>query len=277
MLFGEHHAKSAFIAKPRIILKRTQAERDAVRNAGRFNAQLMDYVRPHVKAGVTTGELDRLIHDYTLQHGHRPATLNYKGFSKSCCISVNEVVAHGIPGKYEIKEGDVVSLDVTTYVDGWIGDQCETFLIGRVSPIAKKVTQCAFDCMYLGIDAIRPDGVIEDIAFAISREAYERGFGVVRDLVGHGIGRSFHEEPSVPFFPTEPRSRDRIEPGMCFTVEPMINTGTYRIKIDKKDKWTVRTLDGGLSAQFEHSVLVTEDGVEILTTTRDGPQRGHQF
>jgi methionyl aminopeptidase len=249
-----------------------------MRNAGKFNAQLMDFLRPHVKAGIRTDELDRAIHDYTVSHGHRPATLNYKGFSKSCCISVNDVVAHGIPGDYVIKDGDIVNVDITTFVDGWIGDQCETFLIGEVSPIAKKVTQCAFDCMYLGIDAVRPGGAIEDIGYAISRAAYDRGLSVVRDLVGHGIGRNFHEEPSIPFFfPTEPRSRERIEPGMCFTIEPMINTGTHRIKIDERDGWTARTLDGGLSAQFEHSILVTDDGAEILTQTQEGPQRGHKF
>lgn len=260
-----------------INFKNTKAERDAMRFAGNFNAEVMDHIRPLVKVGVHTGAIDDAVYEYTIKHGHRPASLKYEGYPKSCCISVNDVVAHGIPGSYAIRDGDVVNVDVATFVDGWIGDQCETFLVGNVSQSARDVTQCSFDCMYLGIDAICPGGQIEDISFAIARRAYELDFGVVRDLVGHGIGKAFHEEPSVPFFPTSPRSEIRIEPGMCFTIEPMINTGTHRIRIDKRDGWTARTFDGGLSAQFEHSILVTEDGVEILTETQSGPQRGHVF
>ena len=254
-----------------------KADRSAMRTAGQFNAQVMDYVRPHVKAGVTTGEIDRLVHDYTVQHGHVPAPLGYQGFPKSCCTSVNEVICHGIPGDYVLKEGDIVNLDITSVVDGWYGDQSETFFIGEVSGEARRVTQCAFDCLYLGIDAIRPGGRVSDIGDAIVAEAAKRRFSVVREYVGHGVGRSFHQEPSVPHYPTRQSRQDRILPGMCFTIEPMINAGARFAVLDKRDGWTVRTRDRRFSAQFEHTILMTEDGPEILTPADGGPERGHRF
>lgn len=258
-------------------LKLSETERDAMRLAGHFNAQLMDFIRPQVKPGVTTGELDTLIYTYTRDHGHEPACLGYQGFPRSCCTSLNEVVCHGIPGDVLLREGDIVNIDVTTIVDGWLGDQSETFLIGEVSDQAREVTQCAFDCLYLGIDAIRPGGRVSDIGRAITDEAHARGLSVVREYVGHGIGRKFHQEPSIPHYPTRQAYRDRIEPGMCFTIEPMINLGTRETVLDDADGWTVRTRDGKLSAQFEHTLLMTEDGPEMLTPTEHGPRRGHRF
>jgi methionyl aminopeptidase len=258
-------------------LRLTHTDRDAMRRAGQFNAQVMDFLRPHVGPGVTTGQLDRLIETYTRDHGHEPACLGYQGFPKSCCTSINEVVCHGIPGKHVLKEGDIVNVDVTTIVDGWLGDQSETFLIGEVSDAARAVTQCALDCLYLGIDAIRPGGRVSDIGRAITAEAHARGYSVVREYVGHGIGKRFHQEPSIPHYPTRQAYRDRIYPGMCFTIEPMINLGTRETVLDADDGWTVRTRDGQLSAQFEHTILMGEEGPEILTPTRDGPQRGHRF
>jgi methionyl aminopeptidase len=252
-------------------------ERDAMRHAGQFNSRLMDFIRPHVKAGVTTGELDRLIREYTLDHRYKPASLGYQGFPKSCCTSVNDVVCHGIPGDYVLKEGDIINLDITTIVNGWLGDQSETFLIGEVSEDARGVTQCALDCLYLGIDALRPGCRVAEIGRAISSEALKRGYGVVREYVGHGIGRRFHQEPSIPHYPNRQAHVDRLYPGMCFTIEPMINAGTRETLLDKSDGWTVRTRDGKPSAQFEHTILMTEDGPEILTLTETGPQRGHQF
>lgn len=255
----------------------TLTERDAMRAAGRFNAEVMDFVRGHIREGITTDEIDRLINEYTCDHGHEPACLGYQGFPKTCCTSVNEVVCHGIPCDYALQNGDIVNVDITTIVDGWYGDQSETFLIGEPSEEARRVSQAAFDCMYLGIEAIGPGGRVADIGKAIVRAAHLRGFSVVREYVGHGIGRRFHQDPSIPHYPTRQSYSDRIEPGMCFTVEPMINVGTRHTELDRHDGWTVRTKDGKLSAQFEHTVLMTDDGPEIVTPTRLGPQRGHRF
>ncbi len=263
-------------------LRLNETERDSMRAACRFNAELLDHIRPHVKPGITTGQVDKLVHAYTVDNGHKPACLGYRGFPKSCCTSVNEVICHGIPGSYVLKEGDIVNVDLTSIVDGWYGDQSETFLVGECSAIAKKVTQAAFDCLYLGIRAIKPNSPVSDIGKAIEAAAHERELSVVRDYVGHGIGRNFHQEPSIPHVPNPPSYRDRLHPGLCFTIEPMINEGHFDAKghesvIDKKDGWTVSTADGLLSAQFEHTILMTEQGPEILTLTKDGPQEGHQF
>ena len=255
----------------------TEIQRDAMRNAGRVNAELMDYLRPHVAPGVTTGQIDEMVHQWTVDRGHRPATLGYQNFSKSCCTSVNEVICHGIPDDYELKEGDIVNVDITTIVDGWHGDQSETFLIGDVSDEKRAVSQCAFDCMYMAIDALTPGCRVAKIGETVVPEAHRRGFTVVREYVGHGLGRQFHLDPSIPHFPNRQSRIDRLYPGMCFTVEPMINAGSRFTKSDKVDGWTVRTKDHRPSAQFEHSVLMTEDGPEILTLTKDGPQRGHRF
>ncbi len=258
-----------------------ESQRDAMRVAGRFNAQLMDYVRPFVKPGITTGEIDRLVYDYTIQHNHRPSQLNYRVgdavYRRSCCTSVNDVICHGIPGDYVLTEGDIVNVDLTTTVNGWHGDQSETFLIGQVSLAARMVTQCAFDAMHRAIDSVYPGCQVAEIGRAVLAQAKTVGFSVVRDYVGHGLGRRFHQDPSIPHYLTAQARIDRLHPGMCFTVEPMINTGVRFSVQDKKDGWTVRTKDGGLSAQFEHTVLMTEAGPEILTLTKDGPQKGHRF
>ena len=248
-----------------------------MRAAGRFNAQLMDYIRSHIRPGITTGEIDRLVREYTIRHGHRPATLGYQGYPKSCCISLNDVICHGIPGDYLLKDGDIMNLDLTTIVDGWHGDSSETFLIGDVSPEARAVTQCAFDCLYAAIDVLRPNCRVSDIGDAIVAVASKRGFSVVREFVGHGLGRQFHQEPTIPHFPTRQARQERLPPGVCFTIEPMINAGGRHVVTDKRDGWTVRTRDGSLSAQFEHTILMTEEGPEILTPTRYGPQRGFRF
>ena len=254
-----------------------KAGRDAMGVAGAFNAQLMDYVRPYIRAGITTGEIDQLIYDYTLDHGHKPATLGYQGFPKSCCTSVNDVICHGIPCEYELKDGDIVNVDLTSIVNGWFGDQSETFLIGEVCDEARRVTQCAFDCLYIGIEALTPGCKVAAIGEAIVAEAHSRGFTVVREYVGHGLGRQFHQDPSIPHYPNRQSRQDRLLPGMAFTVEPMINAGSRFTKLDKSDGWTVRTKDGRFSAQFEHTVLMTEAGPEIMTLTQDGPQKGFEF
>ena len=256
----------------------TASERDAMRNAGRTNAKLMDFLRPNIVAGITTGRIDDLVVDWTASHGHRAATLGYQqSYTKSCCTSVNEVICHGIPGKYVLRDGDIINIDITTIVDGWYGDQSETFLIGRVSDEALRVTQCAFDCLFLAINALTPGCTVAKIGETIVPEAHRRGFTVVREYVGHGLGRVFHQDPSIPHFPNRQSRVDYLLPGIAFTVEPMINAGTRFTRLDKSDGWTVRTKDGKPSAQFEHTVLMTEDGPEIMTHTRFGPQEGHVF
>lgn len=258
-------------------IRLSNTERDAMRAAGRFNAALMDYIRPFVKAGTSTAEIDQRVHQYTIDHGHVPATLNYQGYPKSCCTSVNEVICHGIPDRYELREGDIVNVDLTSIVDGWYGDQSETFLIGEVSEEARSVSQCAMDCLYAGIDALYPGCRVSVIGEAIVELAESRGFSVVSEYVGHGLGRRFHQEPSIPHVPTRQARIDQIHPGTCFTIEPMINVGEKFTELDEKDRWTVRTRDRSLSAQFEHTLLMTEDGPEILTLTQDGPQKGDRL
>ncbi|MGE3165755.1 MAG: methionyl aminopeptidase [Planctomycetota bacterium] len=253
------------------------AEREAMRAAGRFNAELLDFLRPHVRAGVTTYELDRLAHDYTVQHGHRPACLGYKGYPKTICTSVNEVVCHGIPDHRVLAAGDIVNVDVTTIVAGWHGDQSETFIIGVAAPEARRVVQCAFDALYLAIDALTPGCSVNEIGRAVERRAGEDAFAVVYEYQGHGIGRHFHQPPNIVHCVDPSQESVRLVPGVCFTVEPMINVGRAKTVLDRDDKWTVRTIDGMLSAQFEHTVLMTEEGPEILTWTAHGPRPGHQF
>ncbi|MEM9828486.1 MAG: type I methionyl aminopeptidase [Planctomycetota bacterium] len=254
-----------------------QAGIEAMQRAGRVNAQLMDYLRPHIRAGIATKQIDEMVVQWTADHGHVAATLGYQNYPKSCCTSRNEVICHGIPADEVLEEGDIVNVDVTTVVDGWHGDQSETFLIGEVDDEKRAVTQCAFDCLYIAIDALTPGCRVAAIGEAIVPEAQGRGFSVVREYVGHGLGKQFHLDPSIPHFPNKQSRIDRLFPGMCFTVEPMINAGSRYTRCDKVDGWTVRTKDGRPSAQFEHSVLMTEDGPKILTLTQDGPQRGHKF
>ena len=224
------------------------AQRESMRAAGKFNGKLMDYVRGFIKPGISTGEIDRLIYDFTVQAGHTPATLGYLGYPKSCCTSVNEVICHGIPGDYRLVEGDIINVDITTIVDGWHGDQSETFLVGRVSDQARSVTQAAFDALYAAIGALTPGCPVSKIGEAVVALAHSRGFSVVREYVGHGLGRRFHQYPNIPHVADHKSRQERLLPGLCFTVEPMINEKGRFTKLDPKDNWTVRTRDGCLSA-----------------------------
>lgn len=251
-----------------------EEEREGLRAAGRFNSQAMDFIRPYVREGVTTDELDRLVHGYTRDHGHIPACLGYSGYPKSICTSVNEVVCHGIPDDHVLKPGDIVNVDLTTIVDGWFGDQSETFMIAPVSETARRLVQATFDSLYIGIRACRPGGKVVHVGKAIYKFARAQGFEVVQEYQGHGIGRAFHQEPGVPHFPASCAAKIPLVPGMCFTIEPMLNQGTHETVADAHDGWTVRTADGQLSAQFEHTILLTEEGPEILTLTKEGPQEG---
>lgn len=252
-------------------------EREGLRAASRFNAQLMDFLRPNIKVGTSTDQLDKLAYQFTMDHGHKPACLGYLGYPKTICTSINEVVCHGIPNTRPLKDGDIVNVDITTIVDGWYGDQSETFMIGPVSASAKRLVQVTFDSMFIGIRACKPGCTVTEIGRAIESFAKKNGYSVVREYQGHGIGRDFHQEPGIPHFPTLQSNRMLLRPGTCFTIEPMLNIGSWKTRVDKKDKWTVRTIDGALSAQFEHTILMTENGPEILTLTKDGPQEGHKF
>ena len=255
-----------------------EPERNCMRKAGATNAELMDYLRDFILPGITTRRIDELVADWTAARGHVCATLNYRGsYPAHCCTSPNHVVCHGIPGSYVLKEGDIVNVDLTTIVDGWHGDQSETFLVGPVSDETLRLVQCTFDSLWLAIDAIKPYSKVIEIGQAIKRHATRLEFSVVEDYQGHGIGRQFHQRPHVPHFPDRYHGQQVLEPGMCFTIEPMINQGSKRTVLDRKDGWTVYTADGKLSAQFEHTILMTERGPEVLTSTKRGPARGHRF
>ncbi len=252
-------------------------DREGLRTACRFNSELMDYLRTFIKPGISTNEIDHLAYDYTVRAGHTPACLGYNGYPKTVCTSVNDVVCHGIPSDTVLEDGDIVNVDLTTIVNCWHGDQSETFLIGNVSPESRRLVQAAFDALWVGIRAIKPFGRVIDIGRAIYRFAKEQGYEVVREFQGHGLGRAFHQEPGIPHFPDLQSGKAVIRPGTCFTIEPMLNIGTWKTEIDKSDGWTVRTQDRRLSAQFEHAVLMTEKGPEVLTLTQFGPREGHRF
>ena len=247
---------------------------EKLKAASRFNAELMDYIRDFVVEGVTTEKLDSLAYEYTMDHGHSPACLGYHGYPKTICTSINEVVCHGIPDETVLKSGDIVNVDLTTIVDGWYGDQSETFMIGEVSDEARQLVQTTFESLFVGIHACKPGAPVIRIGRAIQDFAHKANYSVVREYQGHGIGQAFHQDPGIPHFPAPTSRRDKLEPGTCFTVEPMLNAGGWRTKLDKSDGWTVRTMDKSLSAQFEHTLLMTEDGPEILTLTKKGPQEG---
>lgn len=247
---------------------KTAEEIEGMRRAGAFNGQLMDYIRQFVKEGISTIKIDKLVYEYTLDHGHKPACLGYHGYPKSVCISRNNVVCHGIPSEREILEdGDIVNVDLTTIVDGFYGDSSETFLIGNVSSEVRRLVEVTAQAMIYGIDAVKPGNKLAAVAEAIEPYVKSEGFSVVRQYTGHGIGRKFHEIFTVYHHVDPDEEPIILEPGMTFTVEPMVNMGGYQVVTDRKDGWTVRTKDGSMSAQFEHSVLVTEEGREVLTRT----------
>jgi methionyl aminopeptidase len=246
-----------------------------MRIAGRLGAEVLDFITPHVKAGVTTAELDRLCHEYMVNvQGTIPAPLNYcpPGYSpypKAICTSVNDVICHGIPGSKVLKNGDVVNLDITVIKDGYHGDTSRMFFVGEPSILAKRLTEITFDCMWLGIAKIKPGAHLGDIGYVIQQYAEKAGYSVVREFCGHGIGKVFHEEPQVLHY-GRPGTLQRLEAGMIFTVEPMINAGRREIR-EMVDGWTIKTKDRSLSAQWEHTVLVTESGYEVLTVSPGMP------
>ncbi|GET38222.1 type I methionyl aminopeptidase [Microseira wollei] len=239
-------------------------ELDKMRQAGRLAAQLLEHLEPMVKPGVTTLELNDEAERWTKAHGAKSAPLGYHGFPKSICTSVNEVVCHGIPSAKQIlKEGDIINIDVTPLVDGYHGDTSKTFFVGTPSPKAKKLVEVTQECLKRGIAEVKPGARIGDIGAAIQEYAEAQGFSVVRNFTGHGVHRIFHAAPEIPHYGKRGTGK-RLRPGMVFTIEPMINEGTWEVEV-LDDGWTALTLDRKLSAQFEHTVAVTNSGVEILT------------
>lgn len=243
---------------------KTPEEVQKMRIAGRLAAEVLDMIAPHVVPGVTTGELDRICHDYIVNQQHAtPAPLNYKGFPKSICTSVNHQVCHGIPGEKRLKKGDIINIDVTVIKDGYHGDTSRMYFVDEPSIQARRLVQVTRECMDLGIEQVRPGTRLGDIGHAIQTHAEQNGFSVVREYCGHGIGRIFHEDPQILHF-GKPGTGQELVRGMTFTIEPMINAGRASVKL-LPDNWTVVTRDHSLSAQWEHTVLVTETGFEILT------------
>ena len=250
-----------------------------MRLAGRLASEVLDYLSPHVVPGVTTNALDKLAHDYiTLVQGGIPAPLNYRGsgsvpYPKSICTSVNHQVCHGIPNDKPVKKGDVLNIDVTVIKDGWHGDTSRMFLVGEVSIAAKRLCHVTYEAMWHGIKMVRPGARLGDIGWAIQKFAENQGFSVVREFCGHGIGRVFHEEPQVLHY-GKPGTLELLQTGMTFTIEPMINAGRKEIKDGpEKDGWTIVTKDHSLSAQWEHTVLVTESGYDVLTLSEGSPAK----
>jgi methionyl aminopeptidase len=243
---------------------KTPDEIEKMRVAGRLAAEVLKMIEPHVKAGMTTGELDRMCHDYIVSTQQAvPAPLNYRGFPRSICTSVNHQVCHGIPGEKKLKRGDIVNIDITVIKDGFHGDTSRMFYVGEPSIQARRLVETTRECMQRGIEQVRAGARLGDIGHAIQTLAERNGFSVVREYCGHGIGREFHEDPQVLHY-GKPGTGIELVPGMTFTVEPMINAGGPEIRL-LPDNWTVVTRDHSLSAQWEHTVLVTETGHEILT------------
>ncbi len=243
---------------------KTPDEIEKMRIAGRLAAEVLEMIEPHVRPGVTTEELNAICHDYIVNVQKAiPAPLDYHGFPKSICTSVNHQVCHGIPGPKRLKKGDIVNIDITVIKDGYHGDTSKMFYVGEPSVLARRVTECARRCLEIGIELVRPGIKLGDIGHAIQRHAEGEGFSVVREYCGHGIGRKFHEDPQVLHY-GNPGTGMELQPGMTFTIEPMINAGKRHVKL-LPDQWTVVTKDRSLSAQWEHTILVTEEGHEILT------------
>lgn len=246
-------------------LIKTEEQIEGIRRSGVVNSGILDLVAKEIKAGISTAQIDKLVYDYTMDHGAIPAPLNFEGFPKSVCTSINEVVCHGIPSEKEIlKEGDIINVDVSTILDGYFSDASRMFMIGKVSPEKEKLVRVAKECLEVGMEAARPFGYVGDIGHAVQKHAEKNGFSVVRDLCGHGVGLEFHEEPEVAHFGRKGTGM-LLVPGMVFTIEPMINMGTYRVYIAEEDGWTVITDDELPSAQWEHTFVMREDGLEIFS------------
>lgn len=247
---------------------KTSEDIEKMRIAGRLATDVLKMIAPHVKAGVTTNKLNEICHNYIVNEQQAiPAPLNYHGFPKSICTSVNHQVCHGIPSDKQLKQGDIINIDVTVIKDGYHGDTSKMFFVGEPALLARRVTQISYECMVLGIEMVKPGIQLGDIGYAIQQHAESHNCSVVREYCGHGIGRIFHEEPQVLHYGS-PGTGLALEAGMIFTIEPMINAGKRHVKL-LPDKWTVVTKDHSLSAQWEHTVLVTPTSFEVLTKHPD--------
>ena len=241
---------------------------EGMRKAGRLAAEILDALVPHVVPGVSTEELDDIVRNMTIAGGGVPATLGYRGYTHSCCISINHVVCHGIPSDRTLKDGDIVNIDVTPMLGGWHGDTSRMYLVGDVPIKARRLVDVTYECLMLGLEQAKPGNHLGDISHAIQHHAEKHRYGVVRDFCGHGLGQVFHDAPEVVHV-GRPGTGPELRPGMFFTVEPMINIGRPDVKL-LDDGWTAVTRDRSLSAQFEHSVGITETGCEIFTTSPKG-------
>lgn len=245
------------------VIIKTEGQIEGIRKSSQLTRDILDKLNERIVAGISTNDINRWVHEYTLAHGAVPAPLNYRGFPKSVCTSLNNIVCHGIPDGTVLKEGDILNVDVTSILDGFYGDSSRMFMIGEVTDEARRLVEVTRECLYLGIEQVKPGNTLGDIGHAIQQHAESHGYSVVRDYIGHGTGVQFHEPPDVRHF-GEPGTGMTLVPNMVFTIEPMINAGGYQVKL-LADGWTVVTADGSLSAQWEHTVGVTEDSVEVLT------------
>jgi methionyl aminopeptidase len=245
------------------VIIKTEEQIEGIRKSSQLTRDILDMLEERIVAGITTDDINQWVHEHTLAHGAIPAPLNYRGFPKSVCTTLNHAVCHGIPDGTVLREGDILNVDVTSILDGYYGDSSRMYLIGEVSEQARKLVQVTLECLNLGIEQVKAGNTLGDIGHAIQQHAEGHGYSVVRDYIGHGTGLQFHEPPEVRHF-GQPRTGEVLAPNMVFTIEPMINAGDYQVRL-LKDGWTVVTADGSLSAQWEHTVRVTEDGVEVLT------------
>ena len=250
---------------PKRELIKTPEQIEGIRCSGVINTGVLDLVEKEIRAGMSTADIDKLVYDYTTAHGAIPAPLNYEGFPKSVCTSINEVVCHGIPSENEIlREGDIINVDVSTIYEGYYSDASRMFIIGRTSPEKERLVRVTKECLEIGMQAAKPWGFLGEVGKAIERHARKNGYSVVRELCGHGVGLAFHEDPEVDHYNTHKQGM-LLVPGMVFTIEPMINMGERHVFIDEADGWTVVTEDELPSAQWEHTFVMTESGLEILT------------
>ena len=257
-------ASKGQIVPDRSLLK-TPEQIAEIRKSADLNTAVLDHVAAHIKAGMSTAEIDKLVYDFTTEHGGIPAPLNYEGFPKSVCTSINDQVCHGIPSAdVVLKDGDIINVDVSTIYHGYYADSSRMFCIGNVSPEHKKLVDVVKECVELGLEQVKPWGFMGDMAEAVQKHAEENGYSVVREIGGHGVGIEFHEDPWVGYIGQRGTGM-MFAPGMMFTIEPMINEGTEEVFVDGDDDWSVYTKDGKASAQWEIQVLITEDGYEILS------------
>lgn len=259
----EWEAKGKLVPTPNLIKTKEQIE--GIRRAGVLNTAVLDAVAEKIREGMTTAEIDRIVYDYTTSHGGIPAPLNFEGFPNSCCTSINDVVCHGIPSEDDIlEEGDIVNVDCTTILDGYYADASRMFIIGKTSAERERLVKVAKECLDIGAEVCKPYTFVGDMGNAIAKHAHKNGFTIVRDLCGHGVGNAFHEDPDIEHYGKK-GSGMLLVPGMVFTIEPMVNAGDWEVVVDEEDGWTVYTEDYSDSAQWEHTFLMTEEGLEVIT------------